>query len=239
MAACPRPTAATRGHLRRSGSAVRRTATTLPPRRRASPRRVAWGHRSRCPGLDDGEFAASVDAVGRLHRITTPQGWTWDKRSLTRLPIWQTWAARGGIPRTPGSRCACATRSWTSGCSSSPPAFPRIRGWPASGSFARPRRACYQPRSASAAGRGRGRPEPALKRPTSGTHWQNSSRSFQRRSAFSTPLSYEKRYLRRAPQPGKIGSSGALSVWYTGWRIGSVRELARMGQTTEETGAAA
>ena len=47
------------------------------------------------PGWMNGEFAASVDAVGRLHRITTPQGWTWDKRSLTRLPIWQTWFTWG------------------------------------------------------------------------------------------------------------------------------------------------
>lgn len=40
-------------------------------------------------------FARSVDATGRLRRIATPASWTWDKRSLTELPIWQSWFTWG------------------------------------------------------------------------------------------------------------------------------------------------
>jgi asparagine synthase (glutamine-hydrolysing) len=63
-------------HLR---TTLRRVAAT---RQAVNPSAPSW--------MDD-TFATATDAAGRLRAVTPPPSWTWDKRSLTRLPVWQNW----------------------------------------------------------------------------------------------------------------------------------------------------
>ncbi len=90
------------GHLRRlaatSVDQARLFGERPQPHLRAAARHFAAARRAPDPVVPawmNGEFAASIDATARLRRLATPPGWTWDKRSLTRLPIWQTWFTWG------------------------------------------------------------------------------------------------------------------------------------------------
>ncbi len=66
---------------------MRTTLRHFAARRRVlSPVAPSW--------MNDG-FATAVDAPARLRQIATPPSWSWDKRSLTRLPIWQNWFTWG------------------------------------------------------------------------------------------------------------------------------------------------
>jgi asparagine synthase (glutamine-hydrolysing) len=43
------------------------------------------------PGWLAGDFARRTDASDRLKFRASPPAWTWDKRALSRDPVWQTW----------------------------------------------------------------------------------------------------------------------------------------------------
>jgi asparagine synthase (glutamine-hydrolysing) len=87
-----------RGHVRRLATTYLDQARLFgqrpQPHLRSTVRHLTATRRTPDPVVPiwmNREFATSVDAVDRLRRITTPPSWTWDKRSLTRVPVWQTW----------------------------------------------------------------------------------------------------------------------------------------------------